>query len=156
MSSEESLQGNIYPFLSPDLRFHSNLMSQKYTTTPQIPQVFSNKGLGTEGRGQFQGVRKRVQQAACCRVRHFCSPAPGWVGLVQTSDVILPGLAVFPTLTQPTGGSAAVTQLLSGCLLPPPTACVFVSCHGSLLICYAHAPPNPLLLCDMNFGSNHL
>lgn len=96
MSSEELLQGNIYQFLSPDLTFHSNLMSPKYTTTPQIPQVFSNKGLGTEGRGQFQGVRKkRVQQAACCRVRHFCSPAPGWVGLVQTSDVILPGLAVF-------------------------------------------------------------
>lgn len=68
MSSEESLQGNIYPFLSPDLRFHSNLMSQKYTTTPQIPQVFSNKGLGTEGRGQFQGVRKECnrQRAAAC------------------------------------------------------------------------------------------
>lgn len=146
MSSEESLQGNIYPFLSPDLRFHSNLMSQKYTTTPQIPQVFSNKGLGTEGRGQFQGVRKECnrQRAAAC-VTFALQLLAGW-------DLCKPLMSFFLVWLF----SAAVTQLLSGCLLPPPTACVFVSCHGSLLICYAHAPPNPLLLCDMNFGSNHL
>lgn len=48
----------------------------------------------------------------------------GRVGLVYNSDVTLPGLRLpLPTLTQPTGSCAAVTQLLS---LPLPYVCVCV------------------------------
>lgn len=113
------------------------------------------QGLGREGRGQFQGVRRRLQHKLCSRVSSFHICMTGWVGLVYNS-AILPGLSSVPTLTQPTGSCAAVSQLLSRSL-PPMHVCLCVFCPGSLLICYTHAPPHPSLLSgDMNFGSNEL
>lgn len=92
-----------------------------------------------QGRGQFQGVRS---------VCHFCTRMAGWlVGWLgsHSSDVISPGFGFVPTLTQPTGSSAAVsqapvTQPLPSCM----HVCVCVcSALRSLLICYTNAPPHP-------------
>lgn len=124
MSSEESLQGNIYPFLSPDLTFHSNLMSQKYTTTPQIPQVFSNKGLGTEGRGEFQGVRKMCnrQRVDAC-VTFALQLLAGWDLCKPLMSFFLVWLFPYPNATHRwlcCCHSALVRQP------PPPTHCMCV------------------------------
>lgn len=154
---------NSCQFLSPNLMFHSNRMSPKYSAAPHISQVFMSKGLGGEGgegRGQFQGVRRRrsVRQALCSCVCHFCTRMAGWVGLVLGSDVILPGFGSVATLTQPTGSFAAVSHP-PVTLPPPPHVCVFVCVPrwvASYLL-HTHTPPRPSLFSgDMNFGSNEL
>lgn len=147
---------NICQFLSPELMFRSNQMSPKYSTAPQFSQVFTSKGLGREGRGQFQGVRRSRQQAFCSCGCPSCTRMAGWVGLVRSSDVIPPAFGFVPTLAQPTGSSASVSQPLSRSLSPL-HVCLCVFCAGLLLICSTHAPPRPPLFSgDMNFGSNEL
>lgn len=80
----------------------------------------------------------------------FVTPAlalPVEVGLVQSSDVILPVLVLSPP--QPTGGFLSPRSCQTA--LHPCTLPFF---HVSLLICFTHAPPCPLLFPGgMNFGS---
>ena len=116
---------NISQYLSPNLLFHSNQMSPKESTAPQIPQVFSNKKAWQGGEGTVSGCEEQESAAALCSsVRQYCTCMAGWVGLVQNSDVILPGFGFLSTLTLPTGSFAAVTQLLSRSLSPCMCVCV--------------------------------
>lgn len=126
-----------------------------------LPHTFHrySRGKGLAGRGGDRTVSGCEKEAAAgivilC-VSFFCICMAGWVGL-HNPDVILPGFGLVLTLIQPTGSSAAVSQLLSRSLSPM-HVCLCVFCAGSLLICYTHAPPHPCLLSgDMNFGSNEL
>lgn len=135
--------------------FHSNPLSPKYSTAPHISQVFMRKGLGRQGRGQFQGVRRRTRQTlfpsvcVCACVCHFCTRMAGWVGLVHSSDVILPGFGFVPTLAQPTGSFAAVSQLLSRSLSPPLSVCVFVCVLHRVASYLLHTRSSPGRLCSL-------
>lgn len=141
-------------FLLPDLMLHSNL-SAKYSQYPKHFTGIHAVRAWQGGEGTVSGCEKKAA-AQCSCVSSFRICMTGWVGLVYNSDVILPGLSSVPTLTQPTGSCAAVSQLLSRSL-PPMHVCLCVFCPGSLLICCTFAPPYPSLLSgDMNFGSNEL
>lgn len=136
------LQGNSFRLLSPDLVSRSNETCPKYSTTPRIPQVFSSEGLagrGGEGRG---GDSFRVWEGGGrCAAAALALPVE--VGLVQSSDIILPVLVLSPP--QPTGGFVSLRSCQTA-LHPRPLPSPFLSCVTSsylLRTCSSLSAPVP-------------
>ena len=156
--SSRVASGEIFvSFYHPGFMFHSNRMSPKYSTAPQIPQVFSSKGLGpgTGREGTVSGCEKKGDDgmAVCCLCLSFLH-LHGRLGGTSTELWCHPSwfwLRPHPT-AKPTGSFAAVTQLLSRSPPPPSCMCVFVC---SYLLLHMLLPIR-LRSLDMNFGSNEL